>query len=870
MLVFKLNTHHTYLNQLPKLFPLYPNKEIRISVNDTIGQEVFQYVGVSDNVSLNLPAGEFVVKAQYDGEDNDIQEECVIIEDAIKFGGGAAKKAYVFEKSPWVFVTSGDRLYIWNRETKESKIEYSLSPDTIFLCQNQSRYYVFKTMSDYSIFDVEKGQILFSYTNHIFANDHIVIYGTNGEIHIYDYIEKCEILLINEQYLITERLFYIEESKLKSLDLTNGEINVVPNIEDLSGKSYLLSNHSLLVLARDARVKEYHLYDLGNKDEQKSCFYFYSSYYIACVGKVETQESRKVRDELSKANNILRQLNIEQQNILFSANVKSYQIVEYKTLYNNQKEIELSVKESMFSIPQGDNQERYLRAIVKIDELKDISNVAAEYEYIEPINNKKVFSPNDTYGKYICNSEEMNWAIYQSDKGLVLHNVKEDKTDFILQDVYMPCLYKNAYFSSDGKSVVMVKGKGSIICNFEDLSESAFNIEGFVIDRQDGFNGYSPEIEIFLSTMAQPRWRDPISLNYVRPEDMSGHIFKSPKGDFEAKIDFLTRRMSRITGKELSWEEYSELEKRYAFRNDSSMEEKMKIEIRRQKLIEQYGGEIILSKKKDFWQREINLQENLSSEEKNKRLENVMRLELNNFLHKTSSIISWITDEIGFVEYRHIQSGKESKILIGSDVWFLNYVSFSQDSQYLAFGAKMKESEFRSQQSGVFVLYDLKNECDILRFNDNSSPDNGRSLSAIWTTMFNSRNECAFYDSTPNSFIVHHSDGQFSTELVKERSLLCFSPSGQYIAFSNQKYIDHQHHPDHWGHQPSGNIFIHKVNDAQRTLFEFNDFPGENNSINGVCQRKGNVASAAFSQDERRLLAVGTDGSVVVRNLHIN
>ena len=96
---------------------------------------------------------------------------------------------------------------------------------------------------------------------------------------------------------------------------------------------------------------------------------------------------------------------------------------------------------------------------------------------------------------------------------------------------------------------------------------------------------------------------------------------------------------------------------------------------------------------------------------------------------------------------------------------------------------------------------------------------------------------------------------------------MCFSPSGTYIAFSDQNYIDHEHHPgENWGHQPSGNIFIHKVNESSTCLQQFNDL-GE--GILGVATRANSVASAAFSSDEKRLLAVGTDGVIVIRNLHL-
>ena len=99
---------------------------------------------------------------------------------------------------------------------------------------------------------------------------------------------------------------------------------------------------------------------------------------------------------------------------------------------------------------------------------------------------------------------------------------------------------------------------------------------------------------------------------------------------------------------------------------------------------------------------------------------------------------------------------------------------------------------------------------------------------------------------------------------------MCFSPSGKYIACSDQKYIDYTHHPnENWGHQPSGNVFIYSVNDFKNYIEQYNDL---GDGIEGVASeikksRAGNVASVAFSQDETKLLVVGSDGVVVVRNL---
>ena len=871
MKLFQLNTHHTYLNIFP-VVNILSTCVMELVYEDGTKQSRGIYTAGYSTKLKELKPGKILVRAQsLNSEQNIVREETIIIEDAIKYGGGIAKKGFVFENSPWVFITSGDRLYIWNRETRKSKIEYYLSPDTILPCKNvfaSCKFFVFKTHSDYSIFDVEAGQIVFSYTNHIYANDRMVVYGVSGDIHVYDYIRKQEILCVKGQYSIGNRLFYVEDDQLKAISLSNGYKNIVPDIEYLNGKNYRLVSTTLLVLTKDGFVKEYHLYRLNNGEKGIQCFRFYSDYYISHFMGYDMPGYSKAEEQLEAAKVALQQIKPDLREVHLSAAIKLFDIENCKIIYiDGKRAFELSLIEVTRSIPRNVTK-RYMRAIIKDEKCDSLSSIAAEYERTE--NDAVVedkFIPNEKYGKYICSSEDKKWAVYQSEDGLSLYSTQDDKATPILQDVYMPCLYQNAYFSSDGKSVVMVKGKSSTICNFENLSETTFPVEGFVIDRQDGFNGYRPELDFVMSTLAQPRWRDSISLNYVRPEDMSGHIFRSPLGDYEAKTDYKLVRINRLTGKEITSEEFNELASKYSFKDNSTDEERKVIEKRRQELLEQYGEEKILSKCKDFWLRNFNRDHrDLTAEQQKPRIEEILKRELDSFLHRYQRITPWITDALGYVVYCNTKTHKESTILIGNNVWFLNYVSFSRDSRYLAFGAKMAQSDFRSSQSGVYVLFDLKEEKEILRYDEDRCAAEKQQLSAVWSAVFSSKMDSAFYDSNPNSYIVHYSEGHFSTECVGDRSLLCFSPSGDYIAFSNQRYIDYQHHPDHWGHQPSGNIFIHKVDDAQKTLLEFNDF---SEGIKGVCRRAGNVASAAFSRDESRLLAVGSDGSVVVRNLHL-
>ena len=131
--------------------------------------------------------------------------------------------------------------------------------------------------------------------------------------------------------------------------------------------------------------------------------------------------------------------------------------------------------------------------------------------------------------------------------------------------------------------------------------------------------------------------------------------------------------------------------------------------------------------------------------------------------------------------------------------------------------------------------------------------------------MFSKTGDVAFYDSYANAYLVRKSGKYNITEEAPGKSLLCFSPSGRYIACSDQNYIDYTHHPnENWGHQPSGNVFIHSIDNFGECLEQYNDM---GDGVSGVAMGAGNVSSAAFSQDETKLLMVGNDGVVVVRNL---
>lgn len=97
------------------------------------------------------------------------------------------------------------------------------------------------------------------------------------------------------------------------------------------------------------------------------------------------------------------------------------------------------------------------------------------------------------------------------------------------------------------------------------------------------------------------------------------------------------------------------------------------------------------------------------------------------------------------------------------------------------------------------------------------------------------------------------------------------------MALSRQGYVRYSDGKGgqraHWGHQPSSEVFIFPVANIknQEYLAYFNDL--SDSGLEGVSY-KGDyepkcVASVSFSKDNSRLMMVGKDGVIIIRNLHL-
>ena len=215
---FTVSTHHAYLNT-DIIISNTTNQTI--SVYDSLSRTVWD---VEDETSIRLTAGKHILKS---GD----TEMIVVIEDAIKFGGSIIKKAFVFDDNPWVFVSTKDRLYTTNLETGEEKVEYDVTPDTITSLGryygNPCEYFLFKSQKDFSIYNVLDGQLIITFYNHIYSNNHLVIYRVDDIVTVYDYRLGKTVVAFNGQFSFGSKFYFVKGEKLYGLNLSSSYINCI-------------------------------------------------------------------------------------------------------------------------------------------------------------------------------------------------------------------------------------------------------------------------------------------------------------------------------------------------------------------------------------------------------------------------------------------------------------------------------------------------------------------------------------------------------------------------------------------------------------------------------------------------------------------
>lgn len=814
---FEINTHHAYLNTDIILKSIGGDCEV---FDQTTGSTY----NVDSILNIKLCAGKHILCcAETD------QSEEVVIEDAIKLGGSRFKPnaSFVSEVTPWIAVTMKDRIYFYNRDTKAEFVEHNLSPTSVkYIGGKANEYFLFGTENDYSVFDAINRQVTYNCNSVIYTNDHLIISEEQGVLTVYDYISDVSLLQVDSQYSIYEsNLFYVFDASIIKLDLENNEVAKLKSKFRFGEylKEYVFSGkYALEFRANYGKKVHYKLIDLFIDQE----ITIYMDCFVTSFCGIELNLAKEVYGAFEYvANNAYKDFTEVSKEQLKAYYISSSLSLSYYEILNLQEEGGKSNMEVRFVTRYADrycNSYKYFK-FNNINTYVDYSSAIEIKASENKVEDKQVpFRIDSNKGELVSYSDCRNMYISFKDGRLYETNIRDNSCNIILDGVFDAKKYLNAYFSSDGSRIVALNSdKTTDLLGFEDFSESKFDIANSTVyfAGDYGVNGYKPELDITISDGRKPVWRDPITLDIVSDEDRSKCVFRSPNGNYTAENNMKLIYRNTLSGLDITTDEYNALCQKYNWDCNATEEDKKpKIELR----------ERFAANYPDY--------------------EELLDIKSENY---TSKFIG----QLYYVIYRRKGDHTHYRILIGEDVWFLNYVSFSYDSRYLALGAKT------ATNSGIYKVYDIQNKKFIIE------TDLKSRYNAVWITIFSKTGDAAYYTSVPDSYFIKASSLSSTNEPIKitGKSLLCFSPSGRYIAFSNQGYIAYNcGKNNNWGHQPSGNIYIHNTENVSVNAEHYNDL---GDSVKGVSVRAGNVASAAFSTDEKRFLVVGDDGVVVVRNL---
>ncbi len=421
----------------------------------------------------------------------------------------------------------------------------------------------------------------------------------------------------------------------------------------------------------------------------------------------------------------------------------------------------------------------------------------------------------------------------------------------ILEKLFDTSEYHDVLLSEDGKSIMHRNGTKTIVLDIAHATEVVYDNVSFVKQ----VNGSRPQFETPVSL--QPRLINPVTMQPIDCRTIAQYQFISP----DSKLYADTRLKEYIEyywltdNKRLTKDEFSRLIKKYEYpwqEKKGSMAWKKVSDLRKLFIQEHF----------EYLNHEF---PNLFHDDKTGEHWEKTALDEDNTLG-TMYFLERIIGKKGTAYIRHSNDDSiYAKIELGDPLTYINYVSFSYDSRYVALAGY--RGDRNSSWGGLFLIYDLINHSVI------TAQNTGR---AVWVTSFSKSNALASYTSNPFTFLAKNEDEyefeDFKSRLIDGRSFLTFSPNGIYFALSAQGYISKYNRYGEinsgWGHQPSSLVEIRFVGDPNKQIIQFHDLSDA--GIADVATHATCISAVSFANDNKRLMMVGNDGVVIIRNINLD
>lgn len=447
-------------------------------------------------------------------------------------------------------------------------------------------------------------------------------------------------------------------------------------------------------------------------------------------------------------------------------------------------------------------------------------------------------SPSHTLGIDI---DKLSGKVYL----LLITASKEEKVE-ILQNTFDYSDYHNVLLSEDGGHILYRNAHKTEMKDVITGEVIAFDNLSYV----EQTNGIRPT---FLhSSSLQPRIVNPITGQILDSQLMKKFNFISPNGQYYAGTlkDMYIEHYYIDNGDVIPEDEYKQLIRRLTY------PVKEKKETEEWDVVTSHRVEFI-KKNFEYINKTYPKLTNCSTDEKRWRSalidsDNEQGVQL---------FVNRVIDVRGIAVIKRVSDNSVvAKIDLGKPLSYINYVSFSYNSRYVSLAG------YRDFTHGLFLIYDIVKQELLCRISTNR---------AVWTTAFSSKNAIAAYTSNPNTIFFGGSyeccsEKERTEHILKLRNFLTFSPDGSFIALSNQgytsKYDINGEERFNWGHQPSTIVDVRTTVETNTSQVIFHDL-----SDCGIADssKSQSVASVSFSNDNKKLMMVGNDGVVIVRNLHL-
>lgn len=475
------------------------------------------------------------------------------------------------------------------------------------------------------------------------------------------------------------------------------------------------------------------------------------------------------------------------------------------------------------------------------------------YEHYALSSNQIVFNPRtievkDSFvGIIESHSKHLNKIVSHRNNKIYLSLFNSITGKYELSEISIEVnKYKESYLSPDGQFLVLQDESNKYSFYNIDKNETIHFFSGtFLAFRNDGSlvmeQDYSRTIKII----------DPITFKDITPPNYHHYRFISPDEKLYAQTSLKKKYYNILTGQELFDKEIILLKQEFDYPNFVQLDDIIK---QKQLNVDKKRLQIFKDYKEKF-----------------------KSLGINDY-NKINSQLLIVQEK--YVEIGIIGAEVKIEIIIPNDTQFYNYAAFSFDNKYLGIVGK---PEINSRNKSLILLcsiaYDeLKQQLELLDYTISRI-----CKKAAWICGFSKTGYFGTHDSIPNTFISKIENSIFSHEIglynkinnlysnnneitnkwnvIKNKNFLCFSPSGDYFALSEQGYDPLT--LGGYGHQESNVVHIAETESGAI----LNSFIGHGDKIKDDIHKK--LTFVAFSEDESRIMTLSSDGVVIIRNINM-